>query len=96
MQHTEIFFSAVKSENYIGKCLKFLIFLLKKKKIKIRGMHMIKARSNALLVNNSPPQSHGAYTCTFSRVVVYLLCYKPYDGNKLVKLCGILSNVHAI
>ena len=28
MQHTEIF-SAVKSKNYIGKCLKFLIFLLK-------------------------------------------------------------------
>ena len=41
--------------------------------IKIRGMHIIKARNNALFVNNSPPPSHGAYTaCTFSRLVVYL------------------------
>ena len=46
--------------------------------IKIRGMHIIKARNNALFVNNSP--SHGAYTCTCteSRSVLFeyliLLC----------------------
>ena len=59
-------------------------------------MHIIKARKNALFVNNSP--SHGAYTCTCteSRSVLFeyltLLC----SSHVSVKLCGILSNVHTI
>ena len=59
-------------------------------------MHIIKARNNALFVNNSP--SHGAYTCTCteSRSVLFeylkLLC----SSHVSVKLCGILSNVHTI
>ena len=59
-------------------------------------MHIIKARKNALFVNNSP--SHGAYTCTCTetRSVLFeyltLLC----SSHVSVKLCGILSNVHTI
>ena len=64
--------------------------------IKIRGIHIIKSRNNALFVNNSP--SRGAYTCacTESRSVLFeylkLLC----SSHVSVKLCGILSNVHTI
>ena len=62
----------------------------------LRGIHIIKARNNALFVNNSA--SHGAYTraCTESRSVLFeylkLLC----SSHVSVKLCGIVSNVHTI
>ena len=64
--------------------------------IKIRGIHISKARSNALFVNNSP--SHGAYTCTCteSRSVLFEYLKLICSSHVSVKLCGILSNVHTI
>ena len=60
-------------------------------------MHIIKARNNALFVNNSP--SHGAYTCTCteSRSVLFdylkLLCSSHVRVS--VKLSGILFTLSA-
>ena len=59
-------------------------------------IHVIKARNNALFVNNSP--SHGAYTCTCTELRGVLFEYLKLlcSSNVSVMLSGMLSNVHTI